>query len=77
MKVNQSGIRTAVKFTVFVLFLVGVGWRLYEIIRFGGKKDKSQPTPEDQDELDGNDDLAKVEATPAPVSDKYESNRIR
>lgn len=48
MKVNQSGIRTAVKFTVFFLFLVGVGWRLYEIIRFGGKKDTSQPTSEDQ-----------------------------
>ena len=56
MAINQSGIRTAVKFTVFVLFLVGVGWRLYEIIRFGGKKDKSQPKQEDQDDATANDE---------------------
>lgn len=56
MAINQSGIRSAVKFTVFVLFLVGVGWRLYEIIRFGGKKDKSQPKQEDQDDETAEDE---------------------
>ena len=65
MSINQSKIRTVVKFSIFAVFIVGVVWRFYNIIKFGGKKDTSEPQVEGDDDSDyGHKDEVEENAPP-------------
>ena len=53
-----------VKFSIFAVFIVGVVWRFYNIIKFGGKKDTSEPQVEGDDDVYYGDKVMVTEEPP-------------
>lgn len=52
MKINHSAIRSVIRFVVLTAFVSSLMWRIYNIMKFGGKVEKTDPNDVDRDDDD-------------------------